>query len=143
MSKVSLPKDKIRILLLEGVHQSALETLKANGYTNIEYLKTSLPEPELIEKVRDVHFVGVRSRTQITADVVEAAQKLVAIGCFCIGTNQVDLNATRLRGIPVFNAPFSKDYSTVSIARLEQAVEAKKLTLRSKLAISAASPTSL
>ncbi|ALS99500.1 phosphoglycerate dehydrogenase [Lacimicrobium alkaliphilum] len=115
MSKVSLPKDKIRILLLEGVHQSALETLKANGYTNIEYLKTSLPEPELIEKVRDVHFVGVRSRTQITADVVEAAQKLVAIGCFCIGTNQVDLNATRLRGIPVFNAPFS---NTRSVAEL-------------------------
>lgn len=115
MSKVSLPKDKIRILLLEGVHQSALETLKANGYTNIEYLKTSLPESELIEKVRDVHFVGVRSRTQITANVVEAAQKLVAIGCFCIGTNQVDLNATRLRGIPVFNAPFS---NTRSVAEL-------------------------
>ncbi|GGD49671.1 phosphoglycerate dehydrogenase [Lacimicrobium alkaliphilum] len=115
MSKVSLPKDKIRILLLEGVHQSALETLKANGYTNIEYLKTSLPEPELIEKIRDVHFVGVRSRTQITASVVEAAQKLVAIGCFCIGTNQVDLGATRLRGIPVFNAPFS---NTRSVAEL-------------------------
>ncbi|WP_088329831.1 phosphoglycerate dehydrogenase [Lacimicrobium sp. SS2-24] len=115
MSKVSLPKDKIRILLLEGVHQSALETLKANGYTNIEYLKTSLPEPELIEKIRDVHFVGVRSRTQITANVVEAAQKLVAIGCFCIGTNQVDLSATRLRGIPVFNAPFS---NTRSVAEL-------------------------
>jgi len=115
MSKVSLPKDKIRILLLEGVHQSALETLKANGYTNIEYLKTSLPESELIEKIRDVHFVGVRSRTQITANVVEAAQKLVAIGCFCIGTNQVDLNATRLRGIPVFNAPFS---NTRSVAEL-------------------------
>ena len=115
MSKVSLPKDKIKILLLEGVHQSALETLQANGYSNIEYLKTSLPEDELVEKVRDVHFIGIRSRTQITANVVEAANKLVAVGCFCIGTNQVDLAATQKRGIPVFNAPFS---NTRSVAEL-------------------------
>lgn len=111
MSKVSLEKDKIRILLLEGVHQSALETLKSNGYSNIEFLKTSLPEDELIEKIKDAHFVGIRSRTQITEKVVEAAQKLVAIGCFCIGTNQVDLEATQRRGIPVFNAPFSNTRS--------------------------------
>ncbi|WP_414828211.1 phosphoglycerate dehydrogenase [Alteromonas sp. H39] len=115
MSKVSLPKDKIRILLLEGVHHSALETFKNNGYTNIEYLKTSLPENELIEKVKDAHFIGLRSRTQITDKVVDAAQKLVAVGCFCIGTNQVDLNATQIRGIPVFNAPFS---NTRSVAEL-------------------------
>ena len=115
MSKVSLEKDKIRILLLEGVHQSALETFKNNGYTNIEYLKTSLPEDELIEKVKDAHFIGLRSRTQITEKVVDAAKKLVAVGCFCIGTNQVDLNATRRRGIPVFNAPFS---NTRSVAEL-------------------------
>ncbi len=115
MSKVSLPKDKIRILLLEGVHHSALGTFKNNGYTNIEYLKTSLPENELIEKVKDAHFIGLRSRTQITDKVVDAAQKLVAVGCFCIGTNQVDLNATQIRGIPVFNAPFS---NTRSVAEL-------------------------
>ncbi len=115
MSKVSLPKDKIKILLLEGVHQSAVETLKSNGYSNIEYLKTSLPEAELIEKVKDVHFIGLRSRTQITAAVVEAASKLVAIGCFCIGTNQVDLIASQSKGIPVFNAPFS---NTRSVAEL-------------------------
>ncbi|GAB3018616.1 phosphoglycerate dehydrogenase [Bowmanella dokdonensis] len=115
MSKVSLPKDKIRILLLEGVHQSALETLKANGYTNIDYLKTSLPEEELIERVQDVHFIGLRSRTQLTENVIEAAQKLVAVGCFCIGTNQVDLDAAQRRGIPVFNAPFS---NTRSVAEL-------------------------
>ncbi|MBN7819537.1 phosphoglycerate dehydrogenase [Bowmanella yangjiangensis] len=115
MSKVSLPKDKIRILLLEGLHQSALETLKANGYTNIEYLKTSLPEAELIEKIQDVHFIGIRSRTQLTENVIDAAQKLVAIGCFCIGTNQVDLDAAQRRGIPVFNAPFS---NTRSVAEL-------------------------
>ncbi|MBD3586533.1 phosphoglycerate dehydrogenase [Salinimonas sp. HHU 13199] len=115
MSKVSLPKEKIRILLLEGVHKSAVETLQNSGYTNIEYLKTSLPEDELIEKVKDVHFIGIRSRTQLTEAVVDAASKLVAVGCFCIGTNQVDLNATQQRGIPVFNAPFS---NTRSVAEL-------------------------
>lgn len=112
---VSLQKDKIKILLLEGVHQSALETLKANGYSNIEYVKTSLPEDELKQKVADVHFIGIRSRTQLSEPVVAAAKKLVAIGCFCIGTNQVDLDATQIRGIPVFNAPFS---NTRSVAEL-------------------------
>ncbi|QPG06319.1 phosphoglycerate dehydrogenase [Salinimonas marina] len=115
MSKVSLPKEKIRILLLEGVHHSAVETLKSSGYSNIEYLKSSLPEEELIEKIKDVHFIGIRSRTQLTEPVIAAAQKLVAVGCFCIGTNQVDLNATQRRGIPVFNAPFS---NTRSVAEL-------------------------
>ena len=115
MSKVSLPKEKIKILLLEGLHQSTLDTLHANGYENIEYLKTSLPEDELIEKIKDVHFIGIRSRTQLTENVIAAASKLVAVGCFCIGTNQVDLVATQKRGIPVFNAPFS---NTRSVAEL-------------------------
>ena len=115
MSKVSLPKEKIRILLLEGLHPSAVETLRNNGYTNIEYLKTSLPEDELIEKIRDAHFVGIRSRTQLTEEVFAHANKLVAVGCFCIGTNQVDLEAAGRRGIPVFNAPFS---NTRSVAEL-------------------------
>lgn len=115
MSKVSLPKEKIKILLLEGLHASALETFQSNGYHNIESLKTSLPEDELIEKIKDVHFIGIRSRTQLTECVIEAANKLVAVGCFCIGTNQVDLNATQGRGIPVFNAPFS---NTRSVAEL-------------------------
>lgn len=115
MSKVSLSKDKIRILLLEGVHQSAVETLKRNGYSNIEYVKTSLPENELIERIKNVHFVGIRSRTHLNETVLEAAEKLVAIGCFCIGTNQVDLSAAKKRGIAVFNAPFS---NTRSVAEL-------------------------
>ncbi len=115
MSKVSLAKDKIKILLLEGVHQSAVETLKRNGYSNIDYVKTSLPEDELIERIKDVHFVGLRSRTHINEAVLEAAEKLVAIGCFCIGTNQVDLQGARKRGIAVFNAPFS---NTRSVAEL-------------------------
>ncbi|MEJ6475139.1 phosphoglycerate dehydrogenase [Pseudoalteromonas piscicida] len=115
MSKVSLSKDKIRILLLEGVHQSAVETLKRNGYSNIDYVKTSLPEPELIERIKDAHFVGIRSRTHLTEAVLAQAEKLVAVGCFCIGTNQVDLDAAKKRGIAVFNAPFS---NTRSVAEL-------------------------
>lgn len=115
MNKPSLAKEKIRILLLEGLHNSALESFQNAGYTNIESLKTSLPEEELIEKIKDAHFVGIRSRTQLSDNVVKAAKKLVAVGCFCIGTNQVDLQATKIRGVPVFNAPFS---NTRSVAEL-------------------------
>ncbi|KAF7772020.1 D-3-phosphoglycerate dehydrogenase [Pseudoalteromonas citrea] len=115
MSTVSLAKEKIKILLLEGIHQSAVETLKRNGYSNIDYVKTSLPESELIERIKDVHFVGLRSRTNLSQTVLNAAEKLVAVGCFCIGTNQVALDAARERGIAVFNAPFS---NTRSVAEL-------------------------
>ncbi|MGI5308911.1 phosphoglycerate dehydrogenase [Rheinheimera sp. WS51] len=115
MKKFSLAKDKIKILLLEGLHQSAVQSFKSLGYSNIEYLKTSLPEDELIERIKDVHFIGIRSRTQLTDKVLEAANKLIAIGCFCIGTNQVDLQSALLRAIPVFNAPFS---NTRSVAEL-------------------------
>ncbi|WP_215397287.1 phosphoglycerate dehydrogenase [Rheinheimera oceanensis] len=115
MEKFSLAKDKIKILLLEGLHQSAVQSFKNQGYSNIEYLKTSLPEDELIERIKDVHFIGIRSRTQLTEKVLDAAGKLVAIGCFCIGTNQVDLTAALKRAIPVFNAPFS---NTRSVAEL-------------------------
>ena len=114
-SKNSLAKDKIKILLLEGVHQSALEELRAKGYSNIEYIKTSLSNDDLIEKIADVHFIGIRSRTQLTDEVLSHAKKLVAIGCFCIGTNQVDIKAAQKHGVPVFNAPFS---NTRSVAEL-------------------------
>jgi D-3-phosphoglycerate dehydrogenase len=115
MSNNSLAKEKIKILLLEGVHQSALEELKSKGYSNIEYLKTSLSEDELIKKIASVHFIGIRSRSQLTDKVLGHAKKLVAIGCFCIGTNQVDIKAAQELGIPVFNAPFS---NTRSVAEL-------------------------
>lgn len=115
MNPTSLEKSKIKFLLLEGLHQSAVDTLHNAGYTNIEYLKTSLSEEKLIEKIRDVHFIGIRSRTQLTSAVFAAAEKLQAAGCFCIGTNQVDLDAALVRGIPVFNAPFS---NTRSVAEL-------------------------
>ncbi|TGN40104.1 phosphoglycerate dehydrogenase [Marinobacter confluentis] len=121
MSNTSLEKSKIRILLLEGVHQSAIDTLNAAGYTNIEFLSHSLAEDELIEKIADAHFVGIRSRTQLTERVFEAAQKLVAVGCFCIGTNQVDLQAATRRGIAVFNAPFSNTRSVAELV-LAQAI---------------------
>ncbi|ART78945.1 phosphoglycerate dehydrogenase [Oceanisphaera avium] len=115
MAHYSLDKDKIKILLLEGVHKGAVEMFKNAGYSNIDYLKTSLTDEELKERIKDVHFVGLRSRTQITESVLDVAEKLVAIGCFCIGTNQVDLDAAAIRGIPVFNAPFS---NTRSVAEL-------------------------
>ena len=115
MSNTSLEKAKIKILLLEGVHQSAIEALNAAGYENIEYHKTALPEDELIEKISEAHFIGIRSRTQLTSKVLEHANKLVAIGCFCIGTNQVDLEAASSKGIVVFNAPYS---NTRSVAEL-------------------------
>lgn len=121
MSNTSLEKSKIRILLLEGVHQSALDTLNAAGYTNIEYLTHSLEEEDLIEKIADAHFVGLRSRTQLTEKVFEAAKKLTAVGCFCIGTNQVNLQAATRRGIAVFNAPFSNTRSVAELV-LAQAI---------------------
>jgi D-3-phosphoglycerate dehydrogenase len=115
VNKISLAKDKIKILLLEGLHPSALEELQNKGYSNIESLKTSLSKEALIEKIADVHFIGIRSRTQLTEEVLSHANKLVAIGCFCIGTNQVDITAAQKHGVPVFNAPFS---NTRSVAEL-------------------------
>ncbi|MCI4003680.1 phosphoglycerate dehydrogenase [Dickeya dianthicola] len=115
MAKVSLEKDKIKFLLLEGVHSNALENLRAAGYTNIEYHKGALDPEALKASIRDAHFVGIRSRTQLTEEIFAAAEKLVAVGCFCIGTNQVELSAATKRGIPVFNAPFS---NTRSVAEL-------------------------
>jgi D-3-phosphoglycerate dehydrogenase len=115
MSQTSLDKSKIKFLLLEGVHQSAVETLKAAGYSNIVCHPKALPEQQLKEEIADAHFIGIRSRTQLTDDVLSAAKKLIAVGCFCIGTNQVDLKAATEKGIVIFNAPFS---NTRSVAEL-------------------------
>ncbi|HIX61985.1 MAG TPA: phosphoglycerate dehydrogenase [Candidatus Halomonas stercoripullorum] len=119
MAKTSLDKSKIKILLLEGIHQSAVDNFLNAGYTNIECLATSLDEAALIEKIRDVHFIGIRSRTQLNEHVFAAAEKLNAVGCFCIGTNQVDLNAALERGIPVFNAPYSNTRSVAELVLAE------------------------
>lgn len=115
MSQTSLDKEKIKFLLLEGIHPSAEETLAAEGYSNIVTHGGSLPNDQLLVEIADAHFVGIRSRTQLTEEVFAAARRLVAVGCFCIGTNQVDLKSAAVRGIPVFNAPFS---NTRSVAEL-------------------------
>ena len=112
---LSLEKSKIKILLLEGVDPSAVESLNKAGYTSVEYLKKALDGQELLDKIENVHFIGIRSRTHLTREVLSHAKKLIGIGCFCIGTNQVDLQAAAELGIPVFNAPFS---NTRSVAEL-------------------------
>jgi len=115
VKKFSLDKNKINVLLLEGIHQSAVNAFKEAGYTNVEYLKTALDGAELDQKIKDVHILGIRSRTNLTSEVLKKAKKLFAVGCFSIGTNQVDLKAAKNFGIPVFNAPFS---NTRSVAEL-------------------------
>ncbi|QHE86105.1 phosphoglycerate dehydrogenase [Hydrogenophaga sp. BPS33] len=117
--KTSIDKSKIRFLLLEGIHPSAIAVLKAAGYSQIESLPGALADDELKARIADVHFVGIRSRTQLSAEVLAHANRLTAVGCFCIGTNQVDLSAARERGIAVFNAPFSNTRSVAELVLAE------------------------
>lgn len=119
MPDMSLDKSRIRFLLLEGVHRSAVDALESSGYSNIEYINTALPPEELKEKVANAHFLGIRSNTQLTEDIIHSAQKLCAIGCFCIGTNQVDLAAASRKGVPVFNAPYSNTRSVAELVLAE------------------------
>jgi D-3-phosphoglycerate dehydrogenase / 2-oxoglutarate reductase len=118
MTKTSYPKEKIKILLLENISDAAVKRFTSNGYTNVERLSKALPEEELIKKMKDVHLVGIRSKTQLTSKVLQTAEKLQAIGCFCIGTNQVNLNSATEKGVAVFNAPYS---NTRSVAELVMA----------------------
>ena len=122
MTKTSTDKSKIKFLLLEGIHPSAVKVLQAAGYSHIENLSGALADDALKLKIADAHFVGIRSRTQLSAEVLTHAHKLAAIGCFCIGTNQVDLNAARERGIAVFNAPFSNTRSVAELVLAEAIV---------------------
>ena len=119
MAPTSLDKNKIKILLLEGVHERAVESFQRDGYGAVEYYPKSLAGPELSKAVRDAHFIGIRSATKLTAQVMEHAPKLTGIGCFCIGTNQVDLEAAQDRGVPVFNAPFSNTRSVAELVLAE------------------------
>ena len=119
MAQQSLEKSKIKFLLLEGVHPSARATLQQSGYSNIEEHKKALPLEELKVAIANAHFVGIRSRTQLTQEVFDAAKKLVAVGCFCIGSNQVELDAATRRGITVFNAPFSNTRSVAELVLAE------------------------
>ena len=117
--KTSTSKDKIKFLLLEGIDPSAIDVIKAAGYTQIESLRGALSGEELKQKIAGAHFLGIRSRTQLTADVLAHATRLAAVGCFCIGTNQVDLGAARDLGIAVFNAPFSNTRSVAEMVLAE------------------------
>jgi len=117
--RLSVPKDKLKFVLLEGIHPSAVDALKHDGYTQIVTSPKALAGDELKAMLADAHFLGIRSRTFLTEEVLAAAPKLAAVGCFCIGTNQVDLHAAMLRGIPVFNAPFSNTRSVAELVLAE------------------------
>ncbi|MCG2462481.1 phosphoglycerate dehydrogenase [Flavobacteriaceae bacterium F89] len=113
--KISYPKNRIKILLLENVHQAAVDNLSKDGFS-VELLKTSLSEEELIERVKGIHVLGIRSKTQVTQKVLDAADKLLVVGAFCIGTTQIDLDACKKKGVVVFNAPYSNTRSVVELA---------------------------
>ena len=115
MTRLSSQKEQVRILLLEGIHENAVADLTADGFANIETRAGALDEDELVRAVRDVDLLGIRSRTRVTPRVLAAGERLLAVGCFCIGTDQVALDTARLHAIPVFNAPFS---NTRSVAEL-------------------------
>ena len=114
-NNTSYPKDKIKVLLLENLSETAVRQIRDAGYTDVRKLGGALSEEQLIEAVRNVHLLGIRSKTQITPRVLEAANKLQAIGCFCIGVNQVSLKSATQHGVAVFNAPYS---NTRSVAEL-------------------------
>jgi D-3-phosphoglycerate dehydrogenase len=113
--RTSYPKEKIRILFLENISEEAVKYFKNQGYTKVEKINKSLSEEDLIKEIKDVHILGIRSKTRITKNVLEAAKKLQAIGCFCAGVNQVDLKTATQNGVVVFNAPYS---NTRSVAEL-------------------------
>lgn len=114
-AKTSYPKEKINVLLLENISELAIRNFQKHGYTQVQRLSKALPENELIEAIKNVHILGIRSKTQVTPSVLKAAERLQAIGCFCIGVNQVNLNAATSSGVAVFNAPYS---NTRSVAEL-------------------------
>ena len=115
----SFDKSKLKILLREGIHPSAERIFRDAGYQNIETVKTALTGEELKSRLEGVHFLGIRSRTTLTRDIFEAADKLVAVGCYCIGTNQVDLTAATEHGVVVFNAPYSNTRSVAELVLAE------------------------
>ncbi|KHC60498.1 D-3-phosphoglycerate dehydrogenase 1 [Candida albicans P37039] len=120
----------IKILLLENVNQTAINIFKNQGY-QVEFYKSSLPEDELLEKIKDVHAIGIRSKTKLTEKILKAAKNLVVIGCFCIGTNQVDLEFAAKSGIAVFNSPFSNSRSVAELVIAEIITLARQLGDRS------------
>jgi D-3-phosphoglycerate dehydrogenase len=130
-SRSSYPKDKIKVLLLENVHESARHMFQSDGFS-VELLPTALSEAELAERIVNVHVLGIRSKTQVTAKVLAEARRLLTLGCFCIGTNQVDLAAANAGGVPVFNAPFSNTRSVAEMIIAEIVVLARQIGDRSR-----------
>ncbi|MGJ4895565.1 phosphoglycerate dehydrogenase [Bradyrhizobium oligotrophicum] len=128
---LSLPKQKIRVLLLEGVNDSAVRMFEANGYSEIERLPKALGSAELKRMLSGVHMLGIRSRTHLTADVLQAADRLMVVGCFSVGTNQVDLDAAKRLGIPVFNAPYSNTRSVAELTIAEVVMLMRRIFPRS------------
>ena len=131
---LSYPKENIKILLLEGIHPSAVENFKDHQFTHIETHDVAWNEEELLEKIKDVHVIGVRSKTQITEKVIKKASKLKAIGCFCIGTNQVDLDAATMNGVTVFNSPYSNTRSVAELVIAESIMLMRRIPQRNKKA---------
>ncbi len=131
MQETSFPKNQIKVLLLEGVHASA-KSLFAGEQFQVESIKHALDEAELKERIADVHVLGIRSKTQVRAAAFEGARRLLTVGCFCIGTNQVDLGAANLRGVPVFNAPFSNTRSVAELILAEIVMLARQVGDRSR-----------
>lgn len=119
MEKLSLPKNKIKVLLLENIHKNAVELFKRHGYANVESLRDAPGADELKQRLADVHILGIRSRTRLTKEVLAAGEKLLTGGCFCIGTNQVDLGAAKRLGVPVFNSPYSNTRSVAELVLAE------------------------
>lgn len=119
VERLSLPKSKINVLLLENIHKSAVDLLKRNGYTSIRALPDALDADALKKELKDVHILGIRSRTKLSKEVLSSAEKLLTVGAFCIGTNQVDTKCAKRLGIPVFNAPYSNTRSVAELVLAE------------------------
>ena len=132
--RTSFDKSRLKILLLEGIHPSAERVFRDAGYSNIEAISTALTDQALIEKLEGVHFLGIRSASQVTRKIFESADKLVAIGCFCIGTNQVDLQAASEHGVVVFNAPYSNTRSVAELVLAEAIMLMRGIPEKSALA---------
>jgi D-3-phosphoglycerate dehydrogenase len=130
--RYSFPREKMKILLLEGVHQACTDRFSQSGYQP-ELLKSALTEEDLLKVIPGVHVLGIRSKTQVTKRVLDAAESLLAIGCFCIGTDQVDLSAAAARGVPVYNAPFSNTRSVAELAMAEMVMLARRAAHKSQL----------
>ncbi len=128
---VSYPKGKIKVLLLENIHKDAYELFHRDGF-DVTVVKDAMEEEELVSKITDVHVLGIRSKTNVTKKALESARKLMTIGCFCIGTNQVELEEAEKKGIPVFNAPYSNTRSVAELVIAEIIMLARKASDQSR-----------